>query len=667
MKRSIIIFLAMGLTALGAAFGMTACKQNTKIVYTESGLCLEEHEEGYTVCGIGTYEGTQILIPENFEEKPITEIGEKAFYGCGQIEQVTIPQTITWIGPGAFSGCTGLSEIEIPHSVTLIGNHAFSESGLTGITIPDSVTSLGDNAFRACKKLTKAEVPGSVGELRWNVFAECTALSDVTLGEGITEVRTRAFSFCNSLQTIELPESVVSIGRYAFEFCSSLEGIHIPKDVTYIGGFSFRNCTSLDTFSIPQKVSQIGEDAFSDTAFYNDPANWRNDTLCLDDCLIHVKKSFVGELSLEKGTRLIADKAAFGCEAISSLTIPDGVLFLGKESFAGCAGLISVTIPDSLLKLGSSAFHGCEQIKTATMPTFVIPSIAKTSLEKVILTSGEDIGPEAFCYCGSLLELEIRGGVISIGEKAFYGCSRLISATFGSSVTTIGKEAFSDCRRLLRLEIPDSVTTIGEKAFYHCLNLTSVTLGSGVKEIEEDAFENCYKLIEVCNGSALSIAKEEDKNGKIAEHAEHVFLTMGESYQTVQDGFLFYEDEDKTLLLGYIGEEKQIVLPQLSPGGKKYAIYKYAFAESSLHSMVVPTDVTEIGEKSFMNCSELFAVYYSGDVSEWKKINGSSNVPTSAVYYFSATEPTKAQWKENKNWWHYGEGNMPEAWENEKR
>ncbi len=933
MNRKIVIFSVFFMIA-GAALGVSACKK-ARTVYTESGLCLEEHEEGYTVCGIGTYEGTQLAIPESFEEKPVTAIGEEAFSGCGQIERVTlpqgitrigpnafsdctglseieIPQSVTWIGPSAFSGCTGLSEIEIPDGVTLIGNHAFSESGLTNVSLPGSVTSLGDNAFKDCEKLIRAEIAGSVGEIRWNVFSGCTALSEVVLGEGIEEIGTRAFSSCTSLRAVGLPESVVSIGRYAFESCSSLENISIPKNVSYLGAFSFRNCTLLDTFSIPQKVNWIGEEAFSNTEFSNDPANWRNDTLCRDGCLIEVKNSFAGELTCEQGTRLVAEKAAYGCKTIASLTLPDGVLYLGKEAFAGCAGLTSLTLPDSLLKLGNSAFDGCE-VKTATVPTFVLPSIAKTNLEKVVLTSGEEIGEsafagaeklvsaeisdsvtkigasafsgcgalkeirlpeaineiadsaffscvslknialpdgvteignaafsgcraleeilfpealgrigssafsscvslrsvefpdgvtkigdaafsgcaritrakigsgveeigrgafencyrlievwnrsklsfeagekgngnicqyakaiysadesskqtgaadgslfyedqdgsllvdyygsaaefslpndspsgknykiyprafygrddlekitvgsgveeigrEAFCNCTRLTDLEIGDGSISVGERAFYGCSRLTSVTFGSGVTEIGQEAFSDCLRLLQIELPDSVTEIGERAFYHCLNLTSVALGSGVEHIGEDAFENCYKLIEVCNRSALTVAEGGSENGKVAKSAKHVFSEAGESNRTVKDGFLFYEDEEAVLLLGYIGEEKEITLPKLSPSGKQYVIYRYAFAESSLRSMIVPTEIVEIGEGSFMNCKELRAVYYTGDVSRWKETDGRLNVPSAALYYFSETEPTPAQRKESEHWWHYNEENEATEW-----
>ena len=66
---------------------------------------------------------------------------------------VTIPSTlggrpVTRIGNWAFYDCSGLTSVTIPDSVTSIGDRAFYHcSGLTSVTIPDGVTSIGDSAF----------------------------------------------------------------------------------------------------------------------------------------------------------------------------------------------------------------------------------------------------------------------------------------------------------------------------------------------------------------------------------------------------------------------------------------------------------------------------------------------------------------------------------------
>ena len=66
----------------------------------------------------------------------------------GNLEEITIPNSVTSIGRNAFQGCSGLTTVTIPDSVTSIRTYAFQRcSSLTTVTIPDSVTSIGEAAF----------------------------------------------------------------------------------------------------------------------------------------------------------------------------------------------------------------------------------------------------------------------------------------------------------------------------------------------------------------------------------------------------------------------------------------------------------------------------------------------------------------------------------------
>ena len=83
----------------------------------------------------------------------VTNIGDKAFYGCESLTCIKIPKSVSNIGSYAFSGCKSLTSINIPDSVTNIGNRVFSDcESLTNIKIPDSVTNIGNNIFGGCEK-----------------------------------------------------------------------------------------------------------------------------------------------------------------------------------------------------------------------------------------------------------------------------------------------------------------------------------------------------------------------------------------------------------------------------------------------------------------------------------------------------------------------------------
>ena len=69
------------------------------------------------------YKG-DVDIPSSFEKGGImysvTSIGYKAFYTCGGMTSVTIPNSVTSIGGSAFWGCSGLTSVTIPNSVTFL-------------------------------------------------------------------------------------------------------------------------------------------------------------------------------------------------------------------------------------------------------------------------------------------------------------------------------------------------------------------------------------------------------------------------------------------------------------------------------------------------------------------------------------------------------------------
>ena len=55
----------------------------------------------------------------------IESIGNRAFYGCSSLTDITLPYGLTSIGEFAFYGCEYLERVTVPASVTSIGGFAF--------------------------------------------------------------------------------------------------------------------------------------------------------------------------------------------------------------------------------------------------------------------------------------------------------------------------------------------------------------------------------------------------------------------------------------------------------------------------------------------------------------------------------------------------------------
>ena len=207
----------------------------------------------------------------------------------------------------------------------------------------------------------------------------------------------------------------------------------------------------------------------------------------------------------------IDDYAFYGCNSLTSVTIPNSVTSIGNYAFQYCSGLTSVTIPDSVTSIGGSAFSNCTGLTLVTIGGSVT-SIGNyafyhcSGLTSIAVESG-NTHYDSRNSCNAIIETAtntlIRGckntiipnSVTSIGNYAFSGCSGLTSLTIPNSVTSIGNNAFQYCSGLTSVIFnADSCISAGNSsfpAFYNCSNLTSFTFGNNVKRIPDYL---CYRL-----------------------------------------------------------------------------------------------------------------------------------------------------------------------------
>ena len=122
-------------------------------------------------------------------KKGITTIGDRAFYKCENLKEVSIPNSVTTIGVYAFWDCESLEKVnfEEDSKLTEISCGVFGNcKKLNEITIPNSVTTIGDDAFNGCTNLkeVKFEEKSQLKEIGVCAFAGCTSLNSVTIPSG---------------------------------------------------------------------------------------------------------------------------------------------------------------------------------------------------------------------------------------------------------------------------------------------------------------------------------------------------------------------------------------------------------------------------------------------------------------------------------------------------
>jgi hypothetical protein len=585
----------------------------------------------YTVTSIGNYAFylcgslTSITIPNS-----VISISDYAFSCCSGLVSISIPSSVISIGRGAFSNCSGLTSVTIPNSVTEIGHNAFQYcSGLTSVTIPNSVTSIGNEMFSGCSGLSSMTIPNSVTEIGHNAFRDCRGLTSVTIPNSVTSIGDAAFHYCSGLTSVTIPNSVISIGGAAFANCSGLTSVIIPNSVTEIGDVAFSECGSITFVTIPKSVISIGENAFfgCNAYFYCEPKDMRDswgssllnknvimgvETIVADDFVYGI---IYGENSIR--TEIIQ----YTGDSISA-NIPSSVKFNGKE-------YVVTSVRDGAFNdynnLDYAAYGSAYYIGNEENPYLVLMSAKNKKIESCEINNRcRIIYEDAFSGCNSLTEISIPKSVVNIGGNAFYGCTELQRAEFaseadlykikfGNSYSNPLYQTHHLCikgEEVTKVVIPDSIKSIGDYTFYGCSNLSSITIGNSVETIGQCAFYGCNGL------TSMSIPIYVKSIGVDAftfcYNIQKTEFASIESLCSIKFGNANANPLSYAHNL-YIGGEKvvNLVISETVSSIGDYAFYNC----TSLASVVISDSVNSIGTQAFYDCNRLASIDIPNSVS----------------------------------------------------
>ena len=233
--------------------------------------------EGVTVIGDYAFQKTPIetlKIPKNvtkigncaFYESAIkrieleegcklTELGNRIFENCNNLESFVIPPSVTTIGADLFMGCKNLKSVTFEKNSNLKrlpGRPIGSE--ITEFTIQNTIEEISTGAFSGLTKLKKVVIEDNseLKALPNSCFSNCSSLITVDFGKisKIKAIKSGAFMNCSELTAIDIPESVTSIENSAFYNCTSISSVVIPAGVVNIGASAFYGWTPDQTIYI---------------------------------------------------------------------------------------------------------------------------------------------------------------------------------------------------------------------------------------------------------------------------------------------------------------------------------------------------------------------------------------------------------------------------------
>lgn len=148
-------------------------------------------------------ERTEISVPEKIGNAVVAAIGKSAFSPFANRITDEISERRKKI-----------TEIKLPESVTEIGEWAFCGCGnLRSVNLPDGIAEIGEKTFWGCRTLENITIPDSVKIIGNDAFLGCDTLSSLVIPEGVAKVCGTFAGYCNALETIELPRSLIEFKR----------------------------------------------------------------------------------------------------------------------------------------------------------------------------------------------------------------------------------------------------------------------------------------------------------------------------------------------------------------------------------------------------------------------------------------------------------------------
>ncbi len=562
------------------------------------------------------------IIPEQ-----VTTIGDHVFDGCSKLETIALPKNLNYIRAFAFNQCSSLNTIEFPEYVLSIGNNAFAGSGIQTLTLPKKLEDIGNEAFMDCASLSEVAIGATTNILDEsnlktigaNAFKNCIALKNIYLSKSINKIGMDAFKGCNSLVNVYFKSNIandwVNITFDNLEANPIYLAAHFQTWQPNIIGFAEpeeMNLVYNNTVGNIKKYAFAGLKNVKKIAIFN---------ASIGDYAFYQVKGDIAIGNLES----IGNYAFFGTDFHSVDLDMNTLNYVGDYAFADCLSLETAVVTKDTLSIFDTAFSNCPKLKSFVaakgtmhcMPlgiedlTIAGKEIPKDySLEKYTFIKTVNLTTEIEristnlknAFPNNIEQVNYLGKIENWCNITFSDSSAnpLFVFTNFKMISPEGKleEISSD------LTIPEGVVSISANAFYGA-RINTVTLPKSLTTIENDAFRLCTTLIEVFNLSSINITRGESANGCVGLYAKAIHNSL-ESSQILVEGFKFIKDNtDIYYLFDYIGNDKNLVLPDNVNGNSYYIVASNAFSNKNLTSVVIPNAVGMIEDSAFNGCNNL--------------------------------------------------------------
>ena len=404
----------------------------------------------------------------------------------------------------------------------------------------------------------------------------------------------------NGIQTIDLnPDNLKEVPIQIFP---NLRNIYFDNssNLTTIKAFSFRRIVELRELFFPSQLQTIQEKSFQYCfnlrSVYLDNIN-QIDNFAFYGCV----KLVSAVIGIDAPLTLIPQYCFQDCISLRSFTVPRNIKIISEHAFQQCVSLVTFIFPrdaSSIQYIGENAFALCSDLRFFKFPiTNNINNVySKDLFTGASLSSKETTANNLIkFFTGVTLNDNIHDEPddFDIIEE------NQILNSYG-----IGRYAFMHCTSLESINLEDTnIRIINEGLFINCTSLTEITIPNTVTEIDRAAFLNCEKLRNVLfRGDSDQVFNAEITNRFLSQYGNALLVTnIGQSFKLNASQVAMVK-EIQTLTTLYANNSLSI-------------INDLAFANcTNLETIVIPPNVTHIGDLVFYGCKRLKYIYILGSL-----------------------------------------------------
>ena len=290
----------------------------------------------------------KLTIPSKLDGLRIHKLAPDCFKRCDDLESVVIQEGIRSVEAAAFFNCGNLSEVTIPDSLEHLGWESFHGTSLKRIDLKNTRL-LEGCAFKFCDKINEVTVsPGNhtfavkdgvlYDRIRRAVAFCPRSKTQYAFPAGVEEVYDSAFTRCK-IKKLEVPQTVKSIWVCAFEGCPDLESVEFKGEDVALGDWAFGDLPALKTLVLP-----YGQKS-------------------LDAWAIFCRAGELESVTLPDTVRIIGAGVFERCPKLREVHVGNSLRTVRYRAFASSPQLGEIRFPKTLRELGAEAFLGCQALK----------------------------------------------------------------------------------------------------------------------------------------------------------------------------------------------------------------------------------------------------------------------------------------------------------------